>query len=251
MTIAIQCAIPQELAVLRAELDHRESVEIAHLRFDHGTLFGRDVVLVGTGIGKVNAAMVATLLIDRFGAETIVFSGVAGGLDPALAIGDVVVAERLVQHDFGWFDRGEMKPYQAGHLPFFNATETFGYDLKPDTRSRLEAALEGVALPAMEASAAGGAARTPKVVFGTVLTGDQYVNCEATRERLFSTYGGQAVEMEGAALAQTAEMHGVDWVVVRALSDLAGHSSRLDFNAFVDAVSASSAQIMARILPAL
>lgn len=251
MTIAIQCAIPQELAVLRAELDHRESVEIAHLRFDHGTLFGRDVVLVGTGIGKVNTAMVATLLIDRFAAETIVFSGVAGGLDPALAIGDVVIAERLLQHDFGWFEQEELKVYQAGHLPFFNATDKFGYELNPALKGRIAQALEGVALPPMDADAAGGEARAPKVVFGTVLSGDQYVNCETTRTQLFSTHGGQAVEMEGAALAQVCEMHGIDWVVVRALSDLAGHDSRIDFNAFVDAVSASSAQIMARILPAL
>ncbi|MDQ0316765.1 5'-methylthioadenosine/adenosylhomocysteine nucleosidase [Amorphus orientalis] len=251
MTIAIQCAIPQELAVLRAELDCRDSVEIAHLRFDHGTLFGRDVVLVGTGIGKVNTAMVATLLIDRFKATTIVFSGVAGGLDPDLAIGDVVIAEKLLQHDFGWFEAEELKVYQAGHLPFFNATEKFGFDLKSATRARIASALEGIELPAMKAEASGGAPRAPKVVFGTVLSGDQYVNCETTRGRLFQTHGGRAVEMEGAALAQVAEMHDVEWVVVRALSDLAGTESRFDFNDFVDAVSASSARIMERILPVL
>lgn len=250
MTIAIQCAIPQELAVLRSELTLRESVEIAHLRFDHGTLHGRDVVLVGTGIGKVNTAMVATLLIDRFEAKTIVFSGVAGGLDPALAIGDVVIAERLLQHDFGWFEKEELKVYQAGHLPFFNATDKFGYELKPAIRSRIAEALSGFELAAMTAEA-GGEGRPPEIVFGTILSGDQFVNCEGTRERLFATHGGRAVEMEGAALAQVAEMHGVDWVVVRALSDLAGHESLFDFNAFVDAVSQSSAKIMARILPVL
>lgn len=250
MTIAIQCAIPQELAALRVELDHRETVEIAHLRFDHGQLFGRDVVLVGTGIGKVNAAMVATLLIDRFGARQIVFSGVAGGLDPALAIGDVVIAERLVQHDFGWFDDDRLRPYQAGHLPFFQPTEAFGYDLRPETRARIEAALAGLELAPMTA-AAGGEGRPPKIVFGTVLTGDQYVNCEATRTRLHGAHGGHAVEMEGAALAQVAEMHGVECVVIRALSDLAGRESRFDFTAFVDAVSGSSAKILARVLPVL
>jgi len=250
MTIAIQCAIPQELAVLRAELDHRESVEIAHLRFDHGRLHGRDVVLVGTGIGKVNAAMVATHLIDRFGARTILFSGVAGGLDPALAIGDVVIADRLVQHDFGWFEEERLNPYHPGHLPFFLPTERFGYTLRPDTRARLEEALSGLALEPVAAEA-GGEGRPPKIVFGTVVTGDQYVNCEATRQRLFETYGGRATEMEGAALAQVCDLHGVDCVVIRALSDLAGHSSKMDFNAFVDAVSQSSARIVERVLPAL
>lgn len=250
MTIAIQCAIPQELAVLRAELDHRESVEIAHFRFDHGRLFGRDVVLVGTGIGKVNAAVVATHLIDRFGAKTIVFSGVAGGLDPALAIGDVVIAERLIQHDFGWFEEERLNPYQPGHLPFFLPTERFGYSLAPDTQARIAAALEGLALEPMAAEAGGGG-RPPRIVFGTVVTGDQYVNCEATRRHLFEVHGGHAAEMEGAALAQVCEMHGVECVVIRALSDLAGHSSRIDFNAFVEAVSQSSARIVERVLPVL
>ena len=101
MTIGLICAIPPELAHLRAALAHARTVEAAHVRFAQGAIDGHEVALVGAGIGKVNTALVATLLADRLGCRLIVFSGVAGGLDPALRIGDVVIADRTVQHDAG------------------------------------------------------------------------------------------------------------------------------------------------------
>ena len=101
MTIGLICAIPHELEHLRAALDWAETVELAHVRFDRGRLDGHEVVLVGAGIGKVNTTLVATLLADRFACRLIVFSGVAGGLDPSLHIGDVVIADRTMQHDAG------------------------------------------------------------------------------------------------------------------------------------------------------
>ena len=75
--------------------------QVAHVTFDSGELGGRRVVLAAAGMGKVNAGLVATLLADRFDCNTIVFTGVAGGLDPQLHIGDIVIADRIVQHDFG------------------------------------------------------------------------------------------------------------------------------------------------------
>ena len=92
MTIGLICAIPPELAHLRAALAHARTVEAAHVRFAQGAIDGHEVALVGAGIGKVNTALVATLLADRLGCRLIVFSGVAGGLDPALRIGDVVIS---------------------------------------------------------------------------------------------------------------------------------------------------------------
>ena len=97
MTIGLICAIPQELAHLRDALDSR-TVGVAQPA-STGRLDGHEVVLVGAGIGKVNTALVATLLADRFACRLIVFSGVAGGLDPALRIGDVVIADRTLQHE--------------------------------------------------------------------------------------------------------------------------------------------------------
>ncbi len=178
------------------------------------------------------------------------FSGVAGGLDPELAIGDVVIADRTVQHDAGVIEDGRLLTYQAGHVPFFNPTDRLGWPVEPGLLARVRERLDGFALAPLPAGA-GGAGRPPRIVFGTILSGDQYLHCETTRERLFRELGGRAIEMEGGALAQVCEAFGLPWLDIRALSDLAGRDSRFDFAAFVDAVAASSAAILRRLLPVL
>lgn len=238
MPIGLICAIPQELAHLRDVLADSESENVAHARFDTGTLDGHDVVLAGSGMGKVNAALVATLLADRFHCSAIVFSGVGGGLDPTLAIGDVVIADRVIQHDAGVLEDERIQPYQAGHVPFINPTERLGYDVDPALLARVKELLADVTIAG-------------QIAYGTVLSGDQYLHCETTRERLHREFGGRAVEMEGGSIAQVCEAFGIPWLVIRALSDLAGGNSRFDFASFVDQAAASSATIVRRLLPVL
>ena len=250
MTIGLICAIPQELAHLREALQDIRTVVLAHTTFDLGLLDGHEVVLVGAGIGKVNTALVATLLADRFGCRLIVFSGVAGGLDPALRIGDVVIADRTVQHDAGVIEGERLSTYQAGHVPFFNPTDRFGYPVPDPLLARLRTQLQGFVLPPLSGAAGGGGA-PPRIVFGSILSGDQYIHCEATRERLFGELGGAAVEMEGGALGQVAEAFGIPFLDIRALSDLAGRDSRFDFAAFVSEVAGSSALILRHLMPVL
>ena len=250
MTIGLICAIPQELAHLRQALAHASTEEVAHARFDQGGLDGHEVVLVGAGIGKVNTALVATLLADRFRCRLIVFSGVAGGLDPDLHIGDLAVADSTLPHDAGVIEDGRLRTYQAGHVPFFNPTDRLGYPVEAGLLARVRERLDGLALPPLSARA-GGEGRPPRIAYGPILSGDQYIHCEATRERLFRDLGGRAVEMEGGALGQVCEAFGVPWLDIRALSDLAGQDSRMDFMAFVDEVAASSALILRRLLPVL
>lgn len=248
--IGVLCAIPQELASLRGELKRAGHETVAGTRFDRGELAGRPVVLAEAGIGKVNTALVATALVLRHACRAIVFTGVAGGLDPELRVGDVVIADRTVQHDFGVIAEGRFAAYQAGHVPFFNPTDRFGYDVPKDRLERLKAALAGLELPPLSA-AAGGAGRPPRIVFGTILAGDQFINCEATRERLRREFGGRAVEMEGGALAQACERLGVPWLDIRSLSDLAGAESRFDFGAYLDEVAPAAARVLLRVLPTL
>ncbi len=248
--IGLICAIPQELRELRAALDHDRRTSVGAFAFDLGRLDGLPVVLAEAGIGKVNTAAVATLLAARFEAGVLVFSGVAGGLDPELAIGDVVIATRALQHDCGVIENERLHPYQAGHVPFFNPTSELGYALDADLLERIRGRLEGLELPPLSA-AAGGEGRRPRLVYGTILAGDQFIHCEATRARLHGEFRAQAVAMEGGALAQVAERLSVPWLEIRALSDLAGARSRFDFAAFVHEVAASSAMIFRRLLPAL
>jgi adenosylhomocysteine nucleosidase len=237
--IGLICAIPQELAHLRALLVDAAPVQAAHTEFVTGTLDGYDVVLAGSGMGKVNSALVATVLADRFGCGAIVFSGVAGGRDPELSVGDVVIADRVLQHDAGLIEDGRLHTYHAGHVPFINPTDRLGYPVDDDLLARVRERLADFTLP------------TAAIRFGTVLSGDQYLHCDVTRERLQRDFGGLAVEMEGGAVAQVAEAFGVPWLVIRALSDLAGHDSRFDFLEFVDQVAAASVAILRRLLPVL
>jgi len=248
MTIGIICAIEQELAHLRAMLSDASRLDVAHTHFDTGRLDGHEVVLASAGMGKVNAALVATLLADRFRCRTVVFSGVAGGLDPTLHIGDVVIADRILQYDAGVIEDERLQTYQAGHVPFINPTERLGYPIDADLLSGIKDRLDGFTLPPLS-DAAGGREQPPRIAFGTILTGDQYLHCEATRDRLHGDLGGLAIEMEGGAVAQVCETFNIPWIVIRALSDLAGRDSRFDFMAFVDSVAASSAAILRRLLP--
>jgi adenosylhomocysteine nucleosidase len=238
VTVGLICAIPQELAHLSAALHDTQTEELAHTQFVTGTLDGHDVVLAGSGMGKVNAALVTTVLADRFGCRVIVFSGVAGGLDPALAIGDIVVADLVIQHDAGVLEGERVRTYQPGYAPMINPTDRLGYPADPDLLARVKERLDGVSVPG-------------QIVYGTVLTGDQYLHCDATRNRLLHELGGRAVEMEGGAVAQVCEAFGLPWLIIRALSDLAGSTALFDFTTFVHQAAASSAAILRRLLPVL
>lgn len=246
--VGVLCAIPQEFAFLADNLANAEITERAGMAFHAGRLDGHRVVLARAGMGKVNAAIAATLLIERFGCRVLLFSGIAGGLDPKLSIGDVVIAEHVVQHDAGYTSEEGFVVYQAGHLPFFSPHEGLGHAVDDALMARVRAALADLTLNPISAA---GSDRPPRLHFGRVLTGDQFVNSETLRERLFRELGGAAVEMEGAAMAQACNAFGVPWLVVRALSDLAGSESHFDFRQFVDEVSLSSALIVRRLLPVL
>jgi adenosylhomocysteine nucleosidase len=248
--IGLICAIPEERIDLRADLEHDRQSAIGGFGFDLGRLDGHPVVLAEAGIGKVNTAAVATLLVARFHARVLVFSGVAGGLDPELAIGDLVIATRAIQHDAGVIENERLHPYQAGHVPFFNPTRELGYAVEPELLARVRGRLEDLALPPLSPEA-GGEGRRPRLVYGTVLAGDQFIHCETTRERLHREFQAQAVAMEGGALAQVAQRLAVPWLEIRALSDLAGKDSRFDFAAFVSEVAASSAKVLRHLLPVL
>ena len=230
--LAIMSAIPGELEFLRTRLG------------------GRDVVLAESGIGKVNAAISTTLLITEHQPSTILFTGVAGGLDPDLSVGDVVIAEQTIQHDAGVIAGERIVTHQAGHVPFFNPSVRLGYQPSPALLAAAHSAVDGLELAPLT-GAAGDNERPPRIIFGTILTGDQFLNCATTRVRLHDEFEGTAIEMEGAAVAQTAERFGVDCLVVRAVSDLAGAESDIDFMAFLDQVAANSATVVEAIIDEL
>lgn len=222
MTVAIMSAIPGELALLRDGL-------------------GGETILVESGVGKVNAALVTTGVILEHRPDVILFTGVAGGLDPKLSIGDVVMGEWTVQWDAGVATKAGFDIYQAGHIPFFNPTDDLGYRPSTELLTTANEVAAGLQLEAV-------LDREPKIVSGTILTGDRFVDDPVTRDHLHQNLNAQAVEMEGAAVAQVAAHFGVDCLVVRALSDLAGGGADIDFRAFFPIVAANSARLVGALL---
>ena len=230
-----------ELRALLAAMPDEQPVVLAGRQFWLGHLDGHDVVAVLSRIGKVAAAMTATLLVHEFGAERAIFTGTAGGLRPAVQVGDVVVASALLQHDMDaspLFPRHEIPLYGTDR---FHADEALSAGLADAARAMFADADAGtddadLALDAAQLRVFGIA--TPRVHAGMVVSGDRFVasasEAAALRQRLPDAL---AVEMEGAALAQVCHDLGVPFAVVRTISDRADDSAHVDFSRFVASIA--------------
>jgi adenosylhomocysteine nucleosidase len=234
--IAIAAAMQQELGALLAAMPDERPVVLGGREFWLGRLDGQDVVVVLSRIGKVAAAMTATLLVHEFGAERAIFTGTAGGLHPSARVGDVVVASALLQHDM------DASPLFPRHEVPLYGTDRFAADA--DLSAALAAAASGVLADraadiGLDADLLRGfGIDAPRVHSGLVVSGDRFVASAAEsialRERLPDAL---AVEMEGAALAQVCHDLGVPFAVVRTVSDRADDAAHVDFLRFVDAVA--------------
>jgi adenosylhomocysteine nucleosidase len=240
--IAVVSAMHQELAALLRLMPDKVPVVRAGRAFRVGHLDGHEVVAVLSGVGKVAAATTATLLAGEFGVERAVFTGTAGGLHESARVGDVVVAEALLQHDMDaspLFPRYELPFYGKDR---FAADRAMSAALAAAAQSVLAAAVqrhdadEGGGLDAALLGSFGIAA--PKVHAGLVISGDRFVATAAENADLRARLpAALAVEMEGAALAQVCHDFAIPFAVVRTVSDRADDSAHVDFMRFVDDVA--------------
>lgn len=244
MITAILSALPEEQGSLVAALQGQRTEQHAGRAFHTGTLHGQPVVLALSGIGKVAAATTATLLIARFGAQRIVFTGVAGGLGEGVKVGDVVVARSTLQHDMDAspiFPRWELPGQGRALLPCDPALSTLLF----------EAADAGVASAATDFSS------HAVIHQGLIVSGDRFVStaAESTRLRSHLLAGGHdalAVEMEGAAVAQVCHDHRVACAIVRTISDRADDSAHVDFSRFLrEVASGYSERIITALMPSI
>ncbi len=224
MLTGVMFAMPEEGAALIAELavgsgSGTQRVEHGRRVFHFGSLWGADVVLVGARVGKVAAATTATELVTRFGVDRLVMTGLAGGVGEGVRIGDLVVADRLAQHDL---DASPLFPPME--VPLLGVREL---PTDPDlTRSLIGAArgvaAEGYAADLGEDEAALLHARDPSAHVGLIVSGDRFVSTDAERDALRARApGALCVEMEGAAAAQVAFEYAVPFGAVRVISDAA------------------------------
>jgi adenosylhomocysteine nucleosidase len=234
MTIAIVAAMHEELAALLAQMPDEQRVRVAGRDFWVGHLQGQPVVAVLSRIGKVAAALTATVLLERFQAQAIVFTGVAGGLAPGVQVGDVVVATRLLQHDL---DASPIFPkYEVpltGHARF--AADTTISDALAAVAAHLLA--DPVALLGQQVVEDFSLA-APAVHRGLLVSGDRFVSTAAESSALRRDLpDALAVEMEGAAVAQVCHDFGVPFAAVRTISDRADDEAHGDFTRFVSVVA--------------
>jgi adenosylhomocysteine nucleosidase len=231
--LAIISAMHEELAALLPALQGAQTQRHAGREFHTGRFGGHDAVLVLCGIGKVAAACTATLLIERYGVNRIVFTGVAGGLGEGIAVGDVVLADALLQHDL------DVSPIFPRHEVPLTGLKRFGTDAAL-TASLSQACAQLVQQPQtwLGPDAAALGVTAPRLHRGLVVSGDQFISTTSQSQALRAELpDALAVEMEGAAMAQVCHAFGVSLAVLRVISDRADDEAHQDFSRFVEAVA--------------
>lgn len=216
-------AMEEEIALLVSQMDNISRRAEAGIRFMEGSFCGKTVVVCKSGVGKVNAAVTTQLLISVFGVEAVVFTGVAGALDPELEVGDLVVSSDCMQHDMDAAALG----YSRGVIPY-QERSVFAAD----------AYLQELALQAGERLFPG------RIRLGRVLSGDQFIANREVGAALRNELSGACAEMEGAAVAQVCDMNGVPFVVIRSMSDKADGSAHISYAEFVPEAAANSCRLV-------
>lgn len=247
--VGVIAALPEELQSLLDAMSSVVPQQRAGRTFWMGSLQGREIVAVLSRIGKVAAATTTTVLLTEMACRQIIFTGVAGGLGADVRVGDVVVADALVQHDMDaspLFPRYELPGLGVTHLHPPTELTTYVCDTVAAALSPQALSVNG---PLKDVHLASLGLGMPRVHRGLIASGDQFVNaagdCETLRCHL---PGVLAVEMEGAAVAQVCHDFGVPYVVLRTISDRADESAHLDFPRFVSAVACRYARAMVEAL---
>lgn len=205
-------AMDEEVAKIK---EHMADVKIstkAAMDFYQGTLCGKDAVVVRSGIGKVNAAICTQILVDDYHVDAVINTGIAGSLNNDINIGDIVLSTDTLEHDMDAVTFG----YPLGQIP---RMDTLSFPADEHLRSAALAACKK-ALPSVT------------VFEGRVVSGDQFISSREKKKWLIENFGGYCTEMEGAAIAHTAYLNQIPFLIIRAISDKADDSATMDYPAF-------------------
>ncbi|MCQ8211543.1 5'-methylthioadenosine/adenosylhomocysteine nucleosidase [Cetobacterium somerae] len=228
MLLGIIGAMNEEVIQLKEVMNLLETKEIGGYNFFKGTLLNKEVVLVECGIGKVNAAICSTLLIQEFKVDKVLFTGVAGGLNPEINIGDIVISTDLVEHDFDCTAFG----YDYGVIPRMENSTFKADETLVNLAKRVAANNFG----------------SERVFVGTIVSGDTFVASNDKIKWLRDTFKGECTEMEGAAVAHVCYVLGKPFVIIRSISDKANHDANMNFDEFVKLAAQNSKLIIEGML---
>ena len=227
--IGIIGAMDEEVEQLVEVMEITREETKACMTFKAGKLAGKDVVIVRSGIGKVNAAACTQILVDDFKADYIINTGIAGSLKAEIDIADVVISSDVLHHDMDATGFG----YPLGQIPRMDVL-SFEAD-----KHLIDVAKEACAKVLPEIG----------THIGRVVSGDQFISDKAVKERISSNFDGFCTEMEGAGIAHAAYLNKVSYVIIRAISDKADNSATMDYPTFEKKAIAHSVRLMKELLP--
>ncbi len=239
---ALLGAFGEEVKLIEESLHDADVVELNGHRFVSGTLGQQQVVVTLTGIGKVNAAMTTAFVIAHFKPERIIFTGIAGGVRSDLQPGDLVIGGEVGFHDVRSVTL-TMEPTRQTMHPVSYALNPLYFPADPSLL-----ALAKVAAQSMNFEPITGTSRPPSVTVGRILTGDEFVHSAKRADELRSEYEADAIEMEGAAVAQVCHQQGIPCIVIRSLSDRADSHAVIDLLAFLSTAARNSARLVTEMM---
>lgn len=217
-------AMDEEVAKIKEKMEHVQVEKKAGMEFFVGKLCDKDAVVVRSGIGKVNAAICTQILADNFHVDAVINTGIAGSLKNEINIGDIVLSTDTVQHDMDATGFG----YAPGQIP------------------RMECLAFQAASELLQLAKACCLEVNPEIGVweGRVVSGDQFIDRKEKKEWISNTFGGFCTEMEGAAIAQTAYLNEIPFLVIRAISDKADDSANVDYKEFEEAAIRHSVRLL-------
>jgi len=222
MIYGIIGAMDEEIAFLQSNMSNVTKHEIANSQFIEGTISNKKVVLLKSGIGKVNAAMATTILMERFNPTAVINTGSAGGFAHNLSVGDIVISDEVLHHDVDAtaFD------YRYGQVPQMPPTYMADENLLKKTKKIVEHL-------------------NINYEVGLVATGDSFMDDEIRINAVKKLFPNMlAAEMEGAAIAQVCYQYDIPFIIIRALSDIAGKDSPVTFDQFLEIAAKNAAKII-------
>ncbi len=208
--IAIMGAMPEEVAPLLEKVEGVKKVDYANNSYYEARYKGKELVIAYSKIGKVFSSLTAATLLEKFGCSTLLFSGVAGAINPNLKIGDLIIASKLCQHDLDISIFGHDFGYVPEGSKFVESDE------------KLRAIAKEVA-----------SKNNLSVIEGIIATGDQFVASNERKEFISKNFQADALEMEGASVAVVCDALNVPFFILRAISDTANDDAGVDFDEFM------------------